>query len=90
VRDQIMSVSGLAGAKFWGRNFFDSAEQGVMERVKAGNYELNRYPVPADELDRWRKVAGEPIWNDWVKRMETKGHPEAREILNTALEYLKD
>ena len=90
VRDQIMSVSGLAGAKFWGRNFFDSAEQGVMERVKAGNYELNRYVVPADELDRWRKVAGEPIWNEWVKRMEAKGHPEAREILNTALELLKN
>jgi len=29
VRSAIMSVSGLAGAKFWGRNFFDTAEQGV-------------------------------------------------------------
>ena len=38
----------------------------------------------------WRKLAGEPIWNDWVKRMEAKGHPEAREILNTTLELLKN
>ena len=29
VRDQIMTVSGLAGSKFWGKNFFDTAEQGV-------------------------------------------------------------
>src|SRR5258708_3370585 len=64
VREGIMSVGGLAGAKFWGRNFFDPAEQAVMERVKAGNHEFNRYPVPADELDRWRKIAGEPIWNE--------------------------
>src|SRR6266700_41395 len=90
VRDQIMSVSGLAGAKFWGHNFFDTAEQGVLEKVKAGNYEINRYVVPPDELARWLKLAGEPIWDDWVKRMAARGHPEARDILNTALDLLKN
>ena len=81
-----MSVSGLAGSKFWGKNFFDTAEQGVIERAKAGNYEINRYEVPPDEVARWSKVAGEPIWNEWVKKMEGKGHKDAREILNSALE----
>ena len=52
VRDAIMSVSGLAGAKFWGKNFFDTAEEGVIERAKAGNYELNRYQVPPEQLSR--------------------------------------
>jgi TRAP-type C4-dicarboxylate transport system substrate-binding protein len=90
VRSAIMSVSGLAGAKFWGRNFFDTAEQGVIERAKAGNYELNRYQVSPDELTRWTKIAGEPIWNEWVKKMEGKGHANAREVLNTALDLLKN
>jgi TRAP-type transport system periplasmic protein len=90
VRSAIMSVSGLAGAKFWGRNFFDTAEQGVIERAKAGNYELNRYQVPPDELTRWTKIAGEPIWNEWVKKMEGKGHANAREVLNTTLDLLKN
>jgi TRAP-type C4-dicarboxylate transport system substrate-binding protein len=90
VRDGIMSVSGLAGAKFWGRNFFDTAEQGVIERAKAGNYELNRYQVPPEELARWTKLAGEPIWNEWVKRMEAKGHKEARDILNATIDSLKN
>jgi len=90
VRDTIMSVSGLTGAKFWGKNFFDSAEQGVIERAKAGNYELNRYQLPPDEVARWNKVAGEPLWNEWVKKMEGKGHKEAREVLNTTLELLKN
>ena len=89
-RGAIMTVSGLAGAKFWGRNFFDTAEQGALERAKAGNYELNRYVVPPDELARWTKLAGEPIWNEWVKKMEAKGHANAREILNTALDLLKN
>ena len=90
VRDGIMSVSGLTGAKFWGKNFFDTAEQGVIERAKAGNYELIRYPAPPEEVERWRKVAGEPIWNEWVKKMEGKGHKEAREVLDTAIALLKN
>ncbi|MGE0035843.1 MAG: hypothetical protein AB7S93_09430 [Xanthobacteraceae bacterium] len=90
VRDQIMTVSGLAGSKFWGKNFFDSAEEGVLERAKAGNYEINRYQVPADEVARWRKIAGEPIWNEWVKKLEGKGQKDARPILDSALELLKN
>jgi TRAP-type transport system periplasmic protein len=90
VRDDIMNVSGLAGAKFWGKNFFDTAEQGVIDAAKAGNYELSRYQVPPDELARWTKVAGEPIWNEWVKKMEGKGQKDAREVLNTAISLLKN
>ncbi len=89
VRDQIMSVSGLAGSKFWGKNFFDSAEEGVKERVKAAGITLNRFTVPNDEQAKWSKIAGEPIWNDWVTKMEGKGYKDAREVLNNALALLK-
>ncbi len=89
IRDAIMSVSGLEGSKFWGHNFFDTAEQGVMEKVKEGNYEMIRYVVPPEELERWKKVAGEPLWDEWVKKMEAKGHPEAKDILAATLDYLK-
>ena len=90
VREQIMSVSGSAGAKFWGKNFFDNAEEGVIERASAGNFAVDRRAVAPEEVARWRKVAGEPLWNAWVEKMEGKGHPEARDILNTTLELLKD
>jgi TRAP-type C4-dicarboxylate transport system substrate-binding protein len=89
IQGAIMSVSGLEGSKFWGRNFFDTAEQGVLEKVKAGNYEMDRYVPPAEELARWNKVAGQPIWDEWVKKMEGKGHANAREILNVAVDLLK-
>ena len=71
-------------------NFFDSAETGVLERAKAANIELNRYDVPPAEVARWNKVAGEPLWDEWVKKMEGKGHKEARDILNSALELAKN
>jgi TRAP-type C4-dicarboxylate transport system substrate-binding protein len=90
VRDQIMSVSGVTGAKFWGKNFFDTAEQGALDRAKAGNYEINRYKVPDAEVERWRKIAGEPLWNEWVKKMEGKGHKDARAVLDSAVSMLKN
>jgi len=89
IQQAIMSVSGLEGSKFWGRNFFDTAEQGLLERVKQGNYQMVKYTPPPEELQRWVKVSM-PIWDEWVKRMEEKGLPVARQILNSALEMLKE
>lgn len=89
VRSAIMSVSGLEGSKFWGRNFFDTAEQAVIEKVQAGKFEMHRYVVPPSEVERWTKVAGEPIWQNWLKKMEGKGFKEAREILDAAIDMMK-
>ena len=44
---------------------------------------------PKREVARWRKVAGEPLWEEWVKKMEGEGHKEARAVLNDTLEMLK-
>jgi TRAP-type transport system periplasmic protein len=89
VRDATMSVSGLEGAKFWGRNFFDTAEQDALAKIKAGKHEMVRFDLPPEEVARWQKIAGEPLWEEWVKKMEGKGHKDARDILNTTLDLLK-
>jgi TRAP-type C4-dicarboxylate transport system substrate-binding protein len=89
IQDAIMSVSGLEGSKFWGKNYFDTAEQGVLEKVSAGKHQMARYALPPEEAVRWTKIAGEPIWNEWVKKMEAKGHTDARAVLNATLELLK-
>jgi TRAP-type transport system periplasmic protein len=88
IQQAMMSVSGLEGSKFWGRNFFDTAEQGVHDLVRKTNRQIIRYDLPPQEVERWRKVAGNPLWKDWVKRMEDKGRPEAKQILNATLEML--
>ncbi len=89
VRAQIMSVSGLQGAKFWGKNFFDTAEADALAKIKAGKHAYNRLELPQAELARWQKIAGEPLWEEWVKRMESRGHKDARDILKTTLELLR-
>ncbi len=85
VQKAIESVSGLEGSKFWGKNMFDSAAQAVDKIIKEGGYEVTYYTPPPEEVARWSAIAGEPLWEEWVKKMEDAGHPEARDILNTTL-----
>ncbi len=89
VQEVFKKVGGLEGARFFGKNFYDTAEVGVEELIKKGNYQMNKYVVPPEEAARWRKVAGQPLWDEWVKRMDSKGRPEAKEILAATLEMLK-
>jgi TRAP-type transport system periplasmic protein len=89
VQEVFMKVGGLEGAKFFGKNFYDTAEGGVEELIRKGNYQMTKHVVPPEEAARWRKMAGEPLWEEWVKRMESKGRPEAKEVLAATLEMLK-
>jgi len=88
IQQAINSVEGVDTAKFWGKNWFDTAETGVNEAAKKAGVNVDKYTPPAAEIDRWRKVS-QPLWEDWVKRMEAKGLKDARQILNTTLELLK-
>ena len=89
IQQAITSVSGLEGSKFWGRNYFDTPEAAVAETVKKANYPMIKYTFPPEEVEKLTKVAGEPIWKEWVKKMEGKGHPEAQQVLNATIEMLK-
>jgi TRAP-type C4-dicarboxylate transport system substrate-binding protein len=89
IQDAIMSVSGLEGSKWWGKNFFDSAEDGVPKLAKQAGYEMTLYTLPEKERERWIEISGKPLWEQWIKGCESKGLTEARNILNAALEMLK-
>ncbi|MEJ2156108.1 MAG: TRAP transporter substrate-binding protein [Desulfobacteraceae bacterium] len=90
VQEGIMSVGGLKGSKFWGKNHFDTAKDGVMEKVKSVGKTIEVYDLPAQERERWLEKAGKPVWEQWVKSMEAKGHANARDILNTAIALSKE
>ena len=61
-----------------------------MEAVKKGTYQNDQICRSSKRSwTRWTKVAGEPLWKEWVKKMEGKGRPEAQQILNATLELLK-
>lgn len=85
IKAAINGASGLMGARFWGRNFFDTAKDACVEKAEKEGYEVNIYNLPKEEQAKWLEVAGKPIWNDWIEKMNKEGHPEAKEILDALL-----
>ena len=61
----------------------------VPKMAKKGGYDLTVYSLPDDERQQWIKVGGQPVWEDWIKRMEGKGYKSARKILDAAFELGK-
>jgi len=89
VQKQVMSVSGLNGSKFYGKNMFDTALGAARDEAKKANIDITEYNLPSAELDKWREVAGKPLWDKWVEDMKAKGYSEAQDILNTVLDMAK-
>lgn len=86
LKDIFTRESGLKGAKFWGRNFFDTAREAMIAEAIDKGYEMNIYTLSKSEKQRWLEKAGRPVWNAWLKKMKADGHPEAQEILDALLE----
>ncbi len=89
IQDAIMSISGLKGSKWWGRNWYDDAEVRLQKQLASSGKSIELYKLPESERARWLEVGGKPIWEDWIKTQEKKGFKEAREVLDTTLELLK-
>jgi TRAP-type C4-dicarboxylate transport system substrate-binding protein len=89
IQDAIMSVSGLEGSKFWGRNFFDAAKEDAIQTAQKGGFPIDVYMLPDEERARWVEISGKPLWEAWVKKMESKGYGNAREILDSTIELSK-
>lgn len=88
-QQKIMGVGSLKGSTFYGKNMFDSIAVEARKVIKEQGYEMIEYTIPPDEMERWTEVAGEPLWEEWVKAREAEGYKEARDILNTTLDLIK-
>lgn len=90
IQEQIMSVSGDNAAIRYGGGSFDRARDILPIKVKESGYTMNVYTPPQDEIDRWIKIAGKPLWEKWVQDMEKRGSKSAREIQSTALKLIEE
>jgi TRAP-type C4-dicarboxylate transport system substrate-binding protein len=90
VQKAIMSVGGLEGSKFWGRNFFDAMKAQTLEKLKTMGHGDNIYTLSPQERQRWVDVGGKPVWAKWVKSMNAKGHKDAQAILDATLSILSE
>lgn len=89
VQKQVMSVGGLTGSKFYGKNMFDTCEQATKDAIKKAGITLTEYTLPKEELAKLQGIAGKPLWDKWVNDLKAKGSPEAQNILNDVLDWTK-
>lgn len=89
VQDAIMSVSGEAGSKFWGKNFFDIMKVEAMKKLAEVGQTGNVSELSAAERQKWIDVGAKPVWDKWVAGMEKQGVTNAKKILDTTLELGK-
>jgi len=80
IQEAIMSVSGEHAAIRFGGGCFDRAWDNLPELTKKAGYEMITYTPPQEEIDRWVEIAGKPLWEAWIKKMESLGHANARAI----------
>jgi TRAP-type transport system periplasmic protein len=85
LQKQVMSVSGVLGAEFAGDNAHGSgAQQDVMARIKQAGTKLEINAPDAGEFDKWKSLAGKPVWDDWVAQLKAKGLASDK-VLNEAI-----
>jgi TRAP-type C4-dicarboxylate transport system substrate-binding protein len=90
IQEAIMSVSGENGAIRFGGGCFDRAWFLLPDKVKNAGKEMITYTPPKKEVDRWIEKAGKPLWDMWVKRMESRGYQNARKIQEEAIRLVKE
>jgi TRAP-type transport system periplasmic protein len=86
-KDILNSVSGVYGAKFFGREHFDKGKTIVFEQMKKGNFDMQKVSLDPGELDKWKELAGKPIWDKWIADRITEKKP-GKEIFDDTLKLL--
>jgi len=89
IQDAIMSISGLKGSKWWGKRWYDHAENRLQRQLKGLGKSIEVYHLSESERARWLEVGGKPIWEKWVRTQESNGYTQARQVLNTTLDLLE-
>lgn len=74
VQQAIMKVSGKWGAEYAGNAAYGfDLKKSVEDAMSKNGYSMEKVNLDAGELANWRKVAGQPLWDSWVKDMNEKG-----------------
>jgi TRAP-type C4-dicarboxylate transport system substrate-binding protein len=89
IRQKIDERGGLQTSAWFGEKEFDALYALAKERMNKEGIEMVEYTVPAEELEKWTSIAGKPIWDEWLKTNSSKGHPEAKQILERTLELIR-
>jgi len=88
IQDAIMSVSGLEHSMDHARISNEKHVIDAVKWMKDNNKTLEfTYPTPEEKAE-WVKIAGQPIWDEWLAEMEKQGKP-GQAVLDYTLELVE-
>ena len=89
IQDAIEGVSNMNAAKWLGDAAWGPVvKEETLAMAKKKGKELEMISLSPGELDKWKEVAGKPVWDAWVKEMNKKGLP-GQKVLDTAMNLMK-
>jgi hypothetical protein len=68
----------------------DDLVEAAMEQAKTKGPNPNFYTPSDEELAKWEAAVAPTVWSKWVKDNEAKGFTNAQQILDEAVELLKN
>lgn len=76
LQNELMSVSGVYGAEWFGDGNFGAGVYAQFEEaIKKPGSEMEMVDLDPGELERWIEVGGKPVVNKWIADTEVKGLP---------------
>jgi len=79
IQNAIDKECGYEASRWLGKNYSDALDvvglKEIQEYAAKTGHRLIEYTLPPDELARWQKLGGKPLWDAWVKRVTAKGLP---------------
>ena len=89
IQKEISSISGMKAARWAGNAGFGPDVMGdVMAKAKKDGKKQEKVSLDPGELEKWKKIAGQPIWDTWVKEMNKKGLP-GQKVLDATMRLMK-
>jgi TRAP-type C4-dicarboxylate transport system substrate-binding protein len=92
IQEAITKESGYDACRWLGKNYSDALDDAgnkeIAEYAAKTGHELIDYTPPKEELARWQKVGGKPVWDAWLARVNEKGLP-GQKVLDELLRLVE-
>jgi len=89
IQEAIMSVCGMSGAEAVGDSSWGfTLKDDVLAKMEKEGQTMERLELDPGEFERWKEIAGQPLWNKWVSDMEAKGLP-GQKVMDEALRLIE-
>ena len=76
VQDQLMTVCGYEGSRWWGKTNYDESSIPAHEKIKAAGKEMKEVYMTENQINDWMEKDGQKAWDNWIEAAKKKAKRE--------------